>query len=104
MSNGFQRVLDDIRSIAGTEAEKGRLFERLMKALLDWPPPRAWRFRPVEAWTGTMNPIGPASWVSWGVQCLLDRPPRTEGIGQNLQILVKPSRRTAGQSRRWNGT
>ena len=31
MSNGFQRVLDHIRSIAGSEAEKGRLFERLMK-------------------------------------------------------------------------
>ena len=31
MSDGFQQVLDHIRSIAGTEAEKGRLFERLMK-------------------------------------------------------------------------
>ena len=34
MSDGFQRVLDHIRSIAGTEAEKGRLFERLME---EWP-------------------------------------------------------------------
>ncbi len=32
MSDGFQQVLHHIRSIAGTEAEKGRLFERLIKA------------------------------------------------------------------------
>ncbi|MYB36012.1 MAG: DEAD/DEAH box helicase [Gammaproteobacteria bacterium] len=32
MSTGFQRVLDHIRAISDTEAEKGRLFERLMKA------------------------------------------------------------------------
>ena len=32
MSNGFQKVLDHIRSTADSEAKKGRLFERLMKA------------------------------------------------------------------------
>ena len=34
MNNGFQGVLDHIRSISNSEAEKGRLFERLMKAYL----------------------------------------------------------------------
>ncbi len=32
MSGGFQRVRDQIRSVADTDARKGRLFERLMKA------------------------------------------------------------------------
>ena len=38
MSDGFQRVLDHIRSISGTEAEKGRLFEQLMKAYFQKDP------------------------------------------------------------------
>lgn len=38
MTDGFQQVLDHIRSIAGTEAEKGRLFERLMKAYFQKDP------------------------------------------------------------------
>ena len=35
MSNGFQKVLEHIRSISGTESGKGRLFERLMKAYFE---------------------------------------------------------------------
>ncbi len=31
-SGGFQRALDHIRSISESEARKGQLFERLMKA------------------------------------------------------------------------
>ena len=38
MTDGFQRVLDHIRSIAGTEVEKGRLFERLMKTYFKQDP------------------------------------------------------------------
>ena len=38
MSDGFQRVLSHIRSIANTEAEKGRLFERLMKSYFEQDP------------------------------------------------------------------
>ena len=38
MTDGFQRVLDHIRSLAGTQAEKGRLFERLMKAYFTADP------------------------------------------------------------------
>ena len=38
MSNGFQRVLDHIRSIVESEAEKGRLFERLMKTYFTLDP------------------------------------------------------------------
>ena len=34
MMAGFDSTLEHIRSVAGTEAEKGRLFERLMKAYL----------------------------------------------------------------------
>ena len=34
MTSSFEGVLDHLRSIAGTEAEKGRLFERLMKTYL----------------------------------------------------------------------
>ena len=34
MSNSFQKTLDHIRSIADSEAHKGRLFERLMKGIV----------------------------------------------------------------------
>ena len=51
MSDGFQRVLDHIRSIAGTEAEKGRLFERLMKAYFRQDPLYGDRFSDVWLWS-----------------------------------------------------
>ena len=51
MSDAFQRVLDHIRSIAGTEAEKGRLFERLMKANFEQDPLYRDRFAQVELWS-----------------------------------------------------
>ena len=51
MSNGFQRVLSHIRSIAGTEAEKGRLFERLMKAYFRQDPLYGDRFSDVWLWS-----------------------------------------------------
>ena len=50
MNNGFQSVLDHIRSIASTEAEKGRLFERLMKAYFQKDPVYRDRFRDVWLW------------------------------------------------------
>ena len=50
MSNGFQRVLDHIRSIAGSEAEKGRLFERLMKTYFTLDPIYRDRFTNVWLW------------------------------------------------------
>ena len=52
MSNGFQRVLDHIRSIAGTEAEKGRLFERPMKAYFRQDPLYGDRFSGVKDHAG----------------------------------------------------
>ena len=51
MANGFQRVLDHIRSIAGTEAEKGRLFERLMKSYFEQDPLYGDRFANVRLWS-----------------------------------------------------
>ena len=51
MSDGFQCILDHIRSIAGTEAEKGRLFERLMKAYFEQDPLYRDRFSQVELWS-----------------------------------------------------
>ena len=51
MSNGFQCVLSHIRSIAGTEAEKGRLFERLMKAYFRQDPLYGDRFSDVWLWS-----------------------------------------------------
>ncbi len=51
MSNGFQSVLDHIRSIAGTEAEKGRLFERLMKTYFEQDPVYRDRFASVRLWS-----------------------------------------------------
>ncbi len=50
MSNGFQRVLDHIRSIAGSETEKGRLFERLMKTYFTLDPIYRDRFTNVWLW------------------------------------------------------
>ena len=51
MNGGFQRVLDHIRSVAGTEAEKGRLFERLMKAYFREDPLYRDRFAEVRLWS-----------------------------------------------------
>ena len=51
MSNGFQRTLDHIRSIAGSEAEKGRLFERLMKTYFIKDPLYKERFSHVWLWS-----------------------------------------------------
>ena len=50
MSNGFQRTLDHIRSIAGSESEKGRLFERLMKTYFIKDPLYQERFSQVWLW------------------------------------------------------
>ena len=51
MINGFQRTLDHIRLIAGSEAEKGRLFERLMKIFFIRDPLYADRFSNVWLWS-----------------------------------------------------
>ena len=51
MKAGFDSVLEHIRSIAGSEAEKGRLFERLMKAYLQADAVYAERFSKVWLWS-----------------------------------------------------
>ena len=51
MNDGFQAVLDHIRSIADSEAHKGRLFERLMKAYFQKDPVYRDRFRDVWLWS-----------------------------------------------------
>ena len=51
MNDGFQRVLDHIRSVADTQAGKGRLFERLMKAYFVKDPLYAERFSKVWLWS-----------------------------------------------------
>ncbi len=51
MIDGFQRVLDHIRSIAGSEFEKGRLFERLMKRYFQQDPLYRDRFSKVWLWS-----------------------------------------------------
>ena len=48
--HGFQRVLDQIRSISETEAEKGRLFERLMATYFREDPIYRERFSQVWLW------------------------------------------------------
>ena len=50
MSDGFQQALDHIRSIAGSESEKGRLFERLMKTCFQQDPIYRDRFSEVWLW------------------------------------------------------
>ena len=51
MSDGFQRVLDHIRSIAETEFAKGKLFERLMKTYFREDPLYSDRFSNVWLWS-----------------------------------------------------
>lgn len=51
MTDGFQRVLDHIRSIASSEQEKGRLFERLMKTYFQQDPIYQDRFSEVWLWS-----------------------------------------------------
>ena len=50
MSNTFQHTLYQLRSIAGTEVEKGRLFERLMKTYFTEAPLYETRFVQVLHW------------------------------------------------------
>ncbi len=50
-NNGFQNALDHIRSIAGTEAAKGRKFERLMKKYLTEDPVYKERFSQVRLYS-----------------------------------------------------
>ena len=51
LSYGFQRTLDHIRSIADSEAQKGRLFERLMKTYFTQDPHYKGRFSQVWLWS-----------------------------------------------------
>ena len=51
MTDGFQRALDHIRSIADSEAAKGRLFERLMKTYFLQDPLYRDRFSNVWLWS-----------------------------------------------------
>ena len=51
MTDGFQRMLDHIRSIADSESEKGRLFERLMKTYFIKDPLYKERFSEVWLWS-----------------------------------------------------
>ena len=51
MSNGFQQVLDHIRSIADSEFDKGQLFERLMKTYFTQDPLYRDRFSEVWLWS-----------------------------------------------------
>ena len=51
MTGGFQRTLDHIRSIADSEAGKGRLFERLMKTYFIEDPLYKERFSGVWLWS-----------------------------------------------------
>ena len=51
MNEGFQQALDHLRSIADSEASKGRLFERLMKTFFSQDPVYKERFSDVWLWT-----------------------------------------------------
>ena len=55
MSNGFQQTLDHIRSIADSEAHKGRHFERLMKVYFIKDPLYKERFSKVWLWSEWAN-------------------------------------------------
>ena len=51
LSSGFQETLDHIRSIADSQAQKGRLFERLMKVYFRLDPIYGERFTKVWLWS-----------------------------------------------------
>ena len=51
LSSGFQQTLDHIRSIADSQAQKGRLFERLMKVYFRLDPIYGERFTKVWLWS-----------------------------------------------------
>ena len=51
MANGFQTALNHIRSVAATEARKGRVFERLMKTYFSKDPLYSERFTQVWLWS-----------------------------------------------------
>ena len=72
MTDGFQRTLDHIRSIADSEAEKGRLFERLMKTYFIKDPLYKERFS--EVWL----------WSEWG-----DLRPDFEGTDTGIDLVAE---------------
>ena len=51
MSDGFQQALDQIRADAGSHAERGALFERLMKRYFRHDPVYTDRFSDVWLWS-----------------------------------------------------
>lgn len=51
MTNTFQAILDDLRSISDTPVQQGRLFERLMKTYLTKDPLYKNRFSTVQLWS-----------------------------------------------------
>ena len=51
MSEGFERTLDHLRSLSDSEAQKGRLFERLMKKFFAADPIYKERFADVWLWS-----------------------------------------------------
>ena len=51
MSEGFERTLDHLRSLSDSEAQKGRLFERLMKKFFAADPLYKERFADVWLWS-----------------------------------------------------
>ena len=66
MTDGFQRTLDHIRSIADSEAEKGRLFERLMKTYFVKDPLYKERFSKVWLWSEWAEPEAGIRWRRYG--------------------------------------
>ena len=72
MSEGFERTLDHLRSLSDSEAQKGRLFERLMKAFFTADPIYKDRFSDV--WL----------WVEWAA-----RDPDFDGVDIGIDLVAE---------------
>ena len=85
MSDGFQRTLDHIRSIAGSEAEKGRFFERLMKTYFIEGPLYKERFSDVRLWSEWAG--SRPGFITVSAQIVVDT---GDGWGPNAVRIIAP--------------
>ena len=72
LSRGFQRTLDHIRSIADSEAHKGRLFERLMKTYFTQDPHYRGRFSRVWLWSEWVRQMPGFSGTDTGIDLVAE--------------------------------
>lgn len=114
MSLRFEQVLYQIRSMAESEAHKGRLFERLMKTWFTKDPVFADRFSDVWMWNEWARRRSDFDGADTGVDLVAEEraggycaiqvkcyAPKTRISKQHLDSFISASARAAGRPASW---